>query len=81
MKKRNEKTELFGKYQCDKNGNYLPIQCFNHQCYCIDPVTSFVNTDSFGSINIVPMEDIKSLPCFQAYPDQDRLGIIFEEHF
>ncbi|XP_076333717.1 uncharacterized protein LOC143237887 isoform X2 [Tachypleus tridentatus] len=33
--------DIFSEYRCDKNGNYLPMQCTPHVCYCVDSVTGF----------------------------------------
>lgn len=29
-------TEIFAHYQCDRNGNYRPMQCTESVCYCVD---------------------------------------------
>ena len=76
-KYRNKVTELFGRYQCDNNGNYLPVQCSDTQCYCVNQETGFADdrtgtagtTNSkyyFNALRSEP-ESIKKLYCYQEY--------------
>lgn len=32
----NESTDLYSRYECDRYGNFLPIQCSPTVCYCVD---------------------------------------------
>lgn len=33
---RDKITEIFAHYQCDRNGNYRPMQCAESVCYCVN---------------------------------------------
>ncbi|XP_027202590.1 uncharacterized protein LOC113796501 [Dermatophagoides pteronyssinus] len=76
IRKRDKITELFSKYQCDINGNYLPLQCSNTDCYCVNPITGYAILDERGSMQIAlktDLEQIHHLKCYQDYPDKKRL--------
>ncbi|KAI2802501.1 hypothetical protein BLOT_009957 [Blomia tropicalis] len=70
-KYRNKITELFGRYQCDRNGNYLPIQCSDSACYCVDQLTGYSiqssNVNDFSSALKTETESIKQLFCYKEY--------------
>jgi len=48
--KRNKMTDLFRRYQCNKNGNYLPIQCSDSACYCVDEITGYATDNQDSTI-------------------------------
>ena len=73
--KRDKITELFSKYQCDINGNYLPLQCSNTDCYCVDQITGHAILDEHGSMQIAlktEQEQIHRLSCYRNYPDEHK---------
>lgn len=74
---RNKVTDLFGRYQCDINGNYLPVQCSDTQCYCVDPITGFSvkpEPNKYTSALKSETEMIKKLSCYVNYsPNQNDI--------
>lgn len=77
-KERDKVTDLFSHYKCDKNGNYLPLQCSESVCYCVDPITGYQNDKSILKTD---GNGIKDLKCFDKYPDKERLKKIYENEF
>ena len=56
-------TTLFSHYLCDKNGNYLPLQCpQSESCYCVDEETGYQVGETKLTTNI---NGILSLQCMQ----------------
>lgn len=76
-KHRNKVTDLFGRYQCDKNGNYLPIQCSDTACYCVNPQNGYLVTDESADVLSSALrtepEKLGKLFCFSQYPEKARL--------
>lgn len=74
---RNKVTDLFGRYQCDKNGNYLPIQCSDTACYCVSPQNGYLLTDESADVLSSALrtepEKLGKLFCFSQYPEKARL--------
>ncbi|UXI21922.1 Homeobox protein GBX-1 [Sarcoptes scabiei] len=73
--KRDKITEIFSKYHCDQNGNYLPLQCSTTECYCVDPITGFAVTD--GSLK-TEKKIIKSFKCYLNYPNKQLLDLLID---
>lgn len=79
-KYRNKVTELFGRYQCDINGNYLPVQCSDSACYCVDPKTGYARVSA--DLNVISNalksepESIKKLFCYKQYTEGDDVARI-----
>ena len=70
---RNKVTELFSRYQCDKNGNYLPIQCSDSACYCVDQETGYLNDklEPSSALKSEP-EQVINLHCYTSYPEEEQ---------
>ncbi|XP_022255899.1 thyroglobulin-like, partial [Limulus polyphemus] len=54
---------IFSKYRCDKNGNYLPMQCMSLACYCVDTKMGFQKGTAVLTVNK------NDLPCWK--PEYD----------
>ena len=81
---RNKVTELFSRYQCDTNGNYLPIQCSDSECYCVEPETGYFqqipkskDSEALSSAIKSDPDQIVKLFCYKEYKgDRARLNDI-----
>lgn len=74
---RNKVTDLFGRYQCDKNGNYLPMQCSDTACYCVSAQNGYLLTDEesadvLSSALRTEPEKLGRLFCYQQYPEAEK---------
>jgi len=77
-KDRDKVTELFSHYKCDKNGNYLPLQCSESACYCVDEEYGYLQGESVLKNNPIL---IKGLDCYRNYTEPKRLDRIYANEF
>ncbi|XP_054163327.1 thyroglobulin-like [Oppia nitens] len=80
---RDKVTEMFSEYICDKNGNYLPLQCSESFCYCVDRQNGYINSTFLLK---TAGEDIRKLDCYINYPtethhDQSYLELVYDNEF
>jgi hypothetical protein len=83
-------TELFSDYKCDKNGNYLPLQCSESVCYTVDDTygyqvsKSILKTDKNKILQLIKeYPDINKYPDSERYPESDfnRIFRIYKNEF
>ncbi|CAG2116791.1 unnamed protein product, partial [Medioppia subpectinata] len=60
-------TELFAQYRCERNGNYLTLQCTESECYCVDPIDGNLETSS--KLKTDP-KGISELKCYKNYANE-----------
>jgi hypothetical protein len=89
-KHRDKVTELFSDYKCDKNGNYLPLQCSESVCYTVDDTygyqvsKSILKTDKNKILQLIKeYPDINKYPDSERYPESDfnRIFRIYKNEF
>ncbi len=59
-------SELFIHYKCAKNGNYLPLQCTDSVCYCVDEYGYKSSEAKLKSES----EEIKELECYKRFIEE-----------
>ncbi|CAG2116100.1 unnamed protein product [Medioppia subpectinata] len=62
-------TELFAQYRCERNGNYLTLQCTEAECYCVDSIYGNLADGSSSKLKTDP-KGISELPCFKEYANK-----------
>jgi hypothetical protein len=72
-KDRDKVTELFSHYKCDRNGNYLPLQCSESVCYTVDDTYGYQNSISILKSDSKKIQNlIENYPDINKYPDSER---------
>ncbi len=63
-------TELFSHYKCDKNGNYLPLQCSESVCYAVDGTYGYQISESVLKTDKTKITEL--IKNYHKYPNPEK---------